>query len=231
MRVIVFDLDDTLYDELTYVQSGFKAVAVYLEKEHGINADQSFAQMWKILEEDGRGRVFDQALRYFGLYSREKAVRCLSIYRKHKPDIRLSDEAARCLQRLSHYPLYIVTDGNKLVQHQKVLALDLYAKVKGCFITHRYGIKNAKPSSYCFEKIAELEKCPPQQIVYIGDNPQKDFVGLRPLGFRTIRLMQGQHKGRVMAENYEADRQIRSLDQLTETFLFELAGGGDGECR
>jgi putative hydrolase of the HAD superfamily len=31
--VLVFDLDETLYDELTYVTSGLKVVAGYVEEE------------------------------------------------------------------------------------------------------------------------------------------------------------------------------------------------------
>ena len=32
--IIVFDLDDTLYEEITYVRSGFKAVASYLSQTY-----------------------------------------------------------------------------------------------------------------------------------------------------------------------------------------------------
>ena len=31
--VIVFDLDDTLYDEINFVKSGFKEIASYLNNE------------------------------------------------------------------------------------------------------------------------------------------------------------------------------------------------------
>ena len=33
IKVIIFDLDDTLYLERTFVESGFKAVAEYIEKK------------------------------------------------------------------------------------------------------------------------------------------------------------------------------------------------------
>jgi putative hydrolase of the HAD superfamily len=38
--IIVFDLDDTLYEEITYVRSGFKAVANYLSKNYKIETTE-----------------------------------------------------------------------------------------------------------------------------------------------------------------------------------------------
>ncbi len=222
MKAIAFDLDDTLYDELTYVQSGFREVANYLHRQYNLEACESFAYMWQWLERKGRGAVFDQTLRHYGLFSKKEARQCVTVYRKHIPDIKLSAEGERCLTRLKHYPVYIVTDGNKLVQHNKLMALGLYERVKHCFITHRHGIRHAKPSPYCFEKIAKRERCRPDEIVYIGDNPRKDFVGLKPLGFKTIRIRQGQHKNIIADENYEAEVTIESLDQVNEDLLSHM---------
>lgn len=217
--VIVFDLDDTLYDEMTYVRSGFQAVADHLQQAYGLDAGEIFRQMCGILATDGRGRVFDHLLERYELFSARNVKKCLSVYRNHIPQIKLSEEGARCLQRLKNHPLYIVTDGNKLVQHNKLKALGLYGKVNHCFITHRHGIKHAKPSPYCFEKITAWEKCLPQQVVYVGDNPQKDFKGIRPLGFKTVRVKQGQHQNVTVPPEEEAQYMILSLDELDEEYI------------
>lgn len=92
-------------------------------------------------------------------------------------------------------PLYIVTDGNKIVQNNKIEALNLRKHIKKDFITHRFGKKHSKPSTYCFEKIRKLENVNPEDIVYIGDNPNKDFVNIKELGFRTIRIKKVPLKG------------------------------------
>lgn len=219
--VLVFDLDDTLYDELTYVHSGFRAVSSFLEAEYNLPAEASFPWMMERLA-GGRGTIFDDLLRTYGMYSKGLVWKCVSVYRGHKPDIRLSEGAVKCLERFRDYPKYTVTDGNKIVQTNKIKALGLTDVMKGCFVTHRYGIRHAKPSPYCFMKICEREKVPPQEIVYIGDNPRKDFVGLKPLGFKTVRVLQGQHRDLRMPAEYEAEYQIQSLDELTEEFLESL---------
>lgn len=213
--VIVFDLDDTLYEEITYVRSGFRAVAAFLEKEFTLPAKRTYPALLKILEEEGRGRVFDRLLEREELYSRVNVTRCLAVYRRHRPEIALSPEADRCLKRLNHLPLYIVTDGHKGVQHNKLTALGLYGRVRFCYLTHRYGLDKAKPSPHCFMAICRREKVDPGRVVYIGDNPHKDFVGIKPLGFRTVRVKSGIYRDLVLDERHEAEIAIASLDALT----------------
>lgn len=50
MKVVVFDLDDTLYEELTFVRSGFKSVARLLNEHFQVNArkpSKLCAMFWK----------------------------------------------------------------------------------------------------------------------------------------------------------------------------------------
>jgi putative hydrolase of the HAD superfamily len=219
--VLVFDLDDTLYDETTFVHSGFKAVAAFLYEEFAVPAEQVYSLLAGRLSA-GRGRIFDEVLGQMGIFSRKNVGKCLAVYRSHKPDIALYRDAEECLRRFRQSPLYIVTDGNKLVQQNKLSALGLPSIVKSCFITHRYGLRHAKPSPYCFLKICERERVQPQQVVYIGDNPHKDFVGIKALGFKTVRILRGHFKDILKEDPFEADRRIESLDALTEKLLREI---------
>jgi putative hydrolase of the HAD superfamily len=219
--VIVFDLDDTLYNEMTFVHSGLMAVSKYLESYFMVPLVTSRG-FWEKRIMYGREGILDDILRHFNLYYKKNVRKCLSIYRGHKPEIQIYPEAELCLNKLNQYPKYIVTDGNKLVQHNKVLALDLYNKVDFVFITHRYGLKHAKPSPYCFYKICEREKVNSNQVVYIADNPNKDFVGIKPLGFKTIRVLQGSYKDLKKPPEFEADYNIRSLAELDVELLHAL---------
>ncbi len=215
-KVIVFDLDDTLYDEMSFVRSGFRAVSRTLETRYGISGHEAYEYMVEVLNASGRGKVFDEMLIRFGLRASKYVKECLQTYRQHLPEIRLHEDAARCLNRLAAHPIYIVTDGNKLVQQSKIsaLGLDNDTRIKKCFITRRYGIHREKPSTYCFLRIAELEQVAAQNITYIGDNPRKDFVGIKPQGFRTIRVIRGSHAGVRLTPDFEADVEIMSLDEL-----------------
>jgi putative hydrolase of the HAD superfamily len=94
--------------------------------------------------------------------------------------------------------------------------------VKHYFITHRYGVHNAKPSTYCFLKICEKEGVTPDQVVYIADNISKDFVGIKPIGFKTIQVLTGQYRKLKKTKAYHADRKIHSLNELTDKLITTL---------
>jgi putative hydrolase of the HAD superfamily len=220
--ILVFDLDDTLYPEISYVYSGFRAVAEFIEDKYKVSVRDTLPFMKSYLTQYGRGHVFNECLSNYDINPTRKAINeLIHVYRFHDPTIRLPIESRQCLQRFSHYAKYVVTDGNKVVQLKKLKALDLYdtSYFKKCYITHRYGRSHAKPSSYCFWDICRNEDEKPWNVVYIGDNPNKDFVGIKPEGFRTIRILQGEYKALVVDESMDADCTVGSLNELTEDFL------------
>jgi len=212
--LLVFDLDDTLYDELDYVMSGFLAVANFLEETRELSSKKTFKEMKEILEKQGRGLVFDTLLKNHHLYSKKLVKECLSVYRHHIPQIKIYPDANRLFKRYKDRSLFIVTDGHKIVQDNKIEALHLKEKMEHCYLTNRYGNKNAKPSPYCFILICKRKNVSPRDIVYIADNPYKDFVGLKTLGFQTIRILRGRYRDVKLGKEHEADRTITTLDEL-----------------
>lgn len=220
--ILVFDLDDTLYDEFSYVKSSFKAVASYLSGKLKVNEDKIYIELMEILAKEGRGKIFNIYLEKYGLFSKKEVLSCLHVYRSNYPEIELYSEAKRCLIRFKNYPKYLVTDGNKRVQTTKIKALNLTPVFKRTLPTHNFGVRRAKPSTYVFHKILNWEKANPSDLVYIGDNPSKDFVNLKKEGFHTIRVLTGLYKNVRLSEQYEAENTISSLDELTIDFVNRL---------
>lgn len=220
--ILIFDLDDTLYPELTYVESGFRAVATYLKRRYGWDAAGSHAELVEALEQHGRGRLFDLLLAARGVHSKKAIAACLQVYRQHRPRLSLYPAAEQLLRKLPQRP-YIVTDGHKLVQMRKVEALRLEPRCTRVLITHQHGRHCAKPSTYCFELIRTREKVDWADLVYVGDNPAKDFVNLTPLGVRTVRVLTGQHRQVIAKKGYEAAFVIDDLTALPSV-VPELSG-------
>lgn len=216
--VVIFDLDDTLYPELSYVHSGFKAVADFLSLHVKHKKEDIFQTLIHNLEAKGRGKVFDDTIANYIKPTKKLTKKCLQVYRSHQPSIALYPEAISLLDELNkkNIPVYIVTDGNALVQEKKIKALGLKQFIKKALVTHRYGLSHAKPSSYCFEKITKIENTSPKNIVYIADNPHKDFIGIKPLGFQTIRLKQGMFKDTCKEQKFHAEFEITSLQELKQ---------------
>ena len=212
--VLIFDLDDTLYPEINFVMSGFKAVALWGQSTLKIDQRTSYSQMLEILNTFGRGSVFDKWLAEHNVYSRKIAVEAVQVYRLHIPHISLTADAKNILHKYSNFPLYLVTDGNKHVQARKIKALSLENSFKKIYVTHRYGVKHSKPSPYCFELIKNREQCNWSDMWYIGDNPQKDFVKIKEFGVKTVRVLTGAYSSVVASEEFDADTRIDSLKQL-----------------
>jgi len=215
--ILVFDMDDTLYDELTYVRSGFTAVTRMLAPICDASPAKLLSEMTNLLSAKGRGQVFDDLLALYGQHSRALVARCVKTYRHHKPQITLWPEAADCLTRHQNLPIYVVSDGHKVAQNAKATALGLQKWAKRILLTHRFGIKNAKPSPYCFQRITAWESARPSQVVYIADNPAKDFVGLKKAGFKTIRVRSGQYASIKAKPGHDAERTVDSLAEINFT--------------
>ena len=220
--IIVFDLDEVLYDEKTYVISGFRTVSEFLEKDEAIPKKIIFEYLKRRLK-NCRERIFNDLLDNFRIYSQKNLKKCISVYRTHTPKIKLYSDAKDCLKRLKNYPLYIVTDGNKIVQKNKIKALNLENHIKKIILTSNYGLRNSKPSTFCFQKICDMEKTSPTNLVYIGDDPHKDFVGLKREGFKTIRLFKGRFKNERLSKEFEADYKIKSLKEINEKFIKKIS--------
>ena len=211
--LLIFDLDDTLYEEETFVLSGFKAVASMARSRWQLDPKETENTLKTLLKTQGRGTIFDTWLKQNGLYSQQAVKTCVQCYRSHKPDIRLNSAAQLLLPQLPK-PLYLVTDGNKQVQANKVKALGIEHYFKKILITHRYGIKHAKPSIYCFDRIRQLEKCQWPDMMYIGDNPNKDFINLNRQGAVTVRLLTGMFKNLKVPQTADAKHTLKDLKEL-----------------
>ena len=212
--IVALDLDDTLYPEETFVHSGFAAVAGALAERWGVDAEEAFAVMRRSLEERGRGRQFDDVVDHLGLSGRQSVADLVKTYRHHTPSISLPEESRKALERLRPRPLYVVTDGHKVVQQAKIDALGIGPLIRHAYVTHRYGIASRKPSTRVFELMMRRERCRPRDVVYVGDDPSKDFRGLRPLGIHTIRVATGRHASAVVASDEDAERTLAGMVEV-----------------
>jgi putative hydrolase of the HAD superfamily len=223
--ITVFDLDDTLYLERDFARSGFAAAGRWLEQEGG---PAGLADMCLRLFEDGRrGRIFDEAVETLGIGSDPACVRRLiEIYRGHRPDIALAPDAARYLADPQLGPLALITDGRAATQRAKVMSLGIQERFGLIVYTGALGPGRGKPHPDAFMRVEEWAKPGPLSLVYVADNPLKDFVTPRARGWWTVQIVRPDRVHRVAAPDaaHAAHAQIVTLDALEEC-LNDLAGG------
>ncbi len=213
---LAFDIDDTLYLEREYVRSGFEHVGRWAKKELGI---EKFAERsWSLFVAGHRGKIFDEVLKESGVRSRPFVVeRLVALYRSHPAEIRLLPDALACLQAVRNRALLVViSDGACEAQQNKVRALELEHWFDLILLTEKFGERCRKPSPILFRWVQEQFQLRPDRCCYVADNPLKDFVAPRGLGWKTIRIRrQGGLYSTVEASNtFGADHELPDLSRL-----------------
>ena len=192
ITTVVFDLDDTLYDEIEYCRSGLAAVSESLAGSSVLqSADRIFAALWDQFTAGNRTKIFNTALETLGIeYDDERIQELICVYRSHPPTISLPVDSRNVLSELkTDYTLALLTDGFLPAQQLKVQALGIEDFFEIILYTEKLGRECWKPSPVGFEKITQSLNEVPARMVYVGDNEKKDFIAPNKLGFSTIQLI------------------------------------------
>lgn len=207
--IVVFDLDDTLYSEMDYVLSGYKYLAVLIEKTYGKNTYQSFLDALSLDYED----VFEYVIKVHELPDSLKKHLILA-YRYHVPNIQLHEGVQLVLSELKslNIPVYLITDGRGITQRLKVISLGIKDYFNKIFISEEVGA--GKPELYSFLAIEALHKN--KSIVYIADNPKKDFIAPKELGWGTIGILNADTRIHLLTDNHiqAADVWLKEFKEL-----------------
>lgn len=222
VRVIVCDLDDTLYPEREYVISGFRAVAEAGRSIYGVAGLEDACV--SLFEAGHRGNIFQQALRALGMETPGQAMieTLLGAYRNHRPAITLYEDVREVLPELSRVGrLALLTDGYLPPQRLKVEALGLIGRFDPIVFTEELGRDSWKPSPAGFMLIESMCKMKPGHCLYIGDNPAKDFLAPRTLGWRTIRIRRPktEHSAAIAFGDRAAETEVVDFHQLARSLV------------
>ncbi len=220
IKALVLDLDDTIYLEREYVQSGFRAVAEYLEEEGVTSADAIFDSLWGHFSRGGRGDAFDRLMEQFDIASDTASVNTLvSLYRDHDPRIGLAEPGP--FSELLNAPvvLALISDGWLDTQKAKLRALDLDDSFSAVVFTDQWGRDYWKPHHRAFERVERDLGLDGKALAYVADNPAKDFIAPNQREWLTVRLrLPGQlhYADEPEAPTASPAREVSSLAQLLD---------------
>lgn len=93
-----------------------------------------------------------------------------------------------CIELLEYlkpkYPMTIITNGFKEVQHQKMTNSKLLPYFQHMVISEDVG--HQKPASEIFEFALKVNNCKPQEVLMIGDNVEADIQGAKNAGIDSV---------------------------------------------
>jgi len=218
LKAIIFDLDDTLYPEKEFVMSGFQIVSGYLAKKYKLNPLKIFNILKTDFEKGIRGKNFNLILGKLKL-PKQELKKIITIYRNHKPKIKLYLDAKQLLMYLSKnkkIKMALISDGPVKTQRNKLAALKIDNIFDAVTLSDSLGKKYRKPHQRPFNVTLKKLKIKPKEAIYIADNPQKDFRGAKKLGIFTIRIKRkkGVYTNVEESKKNRADLVITNLGRI-----------------
>ncbi len=184
----MFDLDDTLYQELDFLKSAYRFISKQLEEVLQVSVYEEMLAKYQRKE-----NAFHWLLQtYASELNGWESGMLIQMYREHIPEINMSEDTRNFLElvRKARIPMGLITDGRAVTQRNKLRALGIENLFCDIIISEEFG--SEKPDEKNFRFFAE--KYPAREFYYFGDNTIKDFIAPKILGWKTICLRdQGFH--------------------------------------
>ncbi|MCP4161394.1 MAG: HAD family hydrolase [Deltaproteobacteria bacterium] len=214
IKALLFDIDNTLVNRDYAFTMYIKDFVKRNQNSFGSKCYDSVIE--EILQIDDRGR-FDRSLfieKILGMFpglnmSKEE------FWADHKtlPDfVRNEYEVQEMIKRLKEdYNLAIVSNGSGDMQRMKMRYAGLESLFTEYFISGEIGIE--KPDSKIFTKALDSLKCLPEDAVMIGDDMDRDILGAKKTGIKTIMISSAENR-RKNADKNIADIVIDNILEL-----------------
>ena len=222
IRVVTFDLDNTLWDvEPTLLQAEQAQQAWLLEHRPGAVEGYDHEALWQfkksvwrrhphLLHNVSEMRIqmlyeLQIAAGYGEEAARSGARDAFSAFLQERHKVVLYEEALGVLRSLSRrFTLGALTNGNA----------DIYKTDAGeyfdfAFLAEEIGA--GKPHPDMFRAALEQSGASPAEIVHVGDHPDHDIRGASAVGMRTVWM---NPRGMEWPGGERADREIDNLLQL-----------------
>lgn len=186
-----FDLDGTLYDEFEFVSQAYRSIAEYISmrsaKSQSVSEILLFMQSVWLEYGSSKKDLFQLSFEKFGVKPELADIKeCVQRYRIGEVNLVLSERAKYILDLLKRErkSLFLVTDGDSLLQRRKIeiLGLRKWFPEDSIFISGDYGKEYQKPNIAILNYIEKTIKLKEKRIAYFGDR-EIDKIFAEKAGF------------------------------------------------
>ncbi|MCD8050362.1 MAG: HAD-IA family hydrolase [Clostridiales bacterium] len=221
IKVVIFDIDNTLYSFDAAHQVAFAALLDYAQRELDIAPDE-FRRLHKEMNQELKGRmgncaaIHNRLIRYQNILERldkpiGHALRMSDLYWNTLLDVmQPSPGAVETAERLKErgLKLGVGTDMTARMQFVKLERLGLLPYID--FLVSSEEAQAEKPAPALFARCVEKAGVRPEECLFVGDNLEKDVHGAQAAGLQALWYRpQGAAEG-------TAERSITALDRLPD---------------
>ncbi|MBQ5534439.1 MAG: HAD-IA family hydrolase [Lachnospiraceae bacterium] len=218
IKAVIFDLDDTLISEYQFIVSGYRYMAEYMTGRTGRTPKETEDKLWE-LSKTSYANVFNRLFDEWGIpYSDADIKELVAVYRDHPARLTFYPDVLPALQGIKDkgIPMGIISDGDPGRQRNKLKTVDGDRWFDHVILTDEFGgARYRKPDPRGFVTMTELMGVDASQMIYVGDNPAKDFHIAQDMPVRTARITRenGIYNDR---EYLDGIRETWSIDSLVD---------------
>ncbi len=218
IKAVIFDLDNTLVDFMAMKEAAIEAaVLAMIDAGLKMSKERSKKVIYEIYEEEGieDQKVFDKFLtKEFGIIDyRIHAAGIIGYRRAREAALVLYPHVQLALMELIKrgLKLAVVSDAPRLQAWLRLCQLNLH-HLFDIVITFEDTNKK-KPDPEPFEKALQQLQVKAEEAIMVGDWAERDIVGAKLLGMKTIFARYGNRFGTVNSgADYEIDDVMQILD-------------------
>ena len=218
IKAIIFDLDNTLLDFVKMKQFAVKA-AITAMIEAGLNVDEekAYKDIFDLYVSKGweNQQVFDDYLNQTvgNVSNKILAAGIVSYRRAREATLLVYPNVNKTLIELIKMgiQLSVVSDAPSREAWMRLYYLNLHHVFDPVLTFDDTGVR--KPSPKPFEMALEMMRSTPDEVLMIGDWPERDVVGAKQIGIKTIFARYGDTFGTV---DSGADWDVNDIYELVD---------------
>lgn len=216
IKLIIFDLDGTLYDPDLYFKSAFKVISKFLARDIiDESASKIEKKLWFFRRKKGSmyKKLFDDVLFHYGVKNKELVKKLVKLFHSAPlTNLKPYDDASEIIEFLSKdHVLAVVTHGNSEKQSEKLKGLKLLKYFD--FVISAKDEKISKTDKKLYAKVLKKGYAP-REVLYVADNPLTDFIACKRLGIKTVRILRGEFAKTKVAKEYNSEFKIKDFYEL-----------------
>ena len=202
IKAIIFDLDNTLLDFVKMKQFAVKAaITAMIEAGLDVDEEKAYKDIFDLYVEKGweNQQVFDDYLNQtVGKVSNKiLAAGIVSYRRAREATLLVYPNVNKTLIELIKMgiQLSVVSDAPSREAWMRLYYLNLHHVFDPVLTFDDTGVR--KPSPKAFEMALDILQAKPDEVLMIGDWPERDVVGAKQIGMKTIFARYGDTFGTV----------------------------------
>ena len=205
IKVVIFDLDDTLYDYKSLNEAAIEKLSDFVKDNLGVN-NEDFYLAFEKARNDTKNHLEDVASSHNRIIYFQKTLENLNInpflfslemydfyWGFILENMKLYEYVIELFTFIKNNDIKIgiCTDLTTNIQHKKIRKLGISKYIDAIVTSEEAG--REKPNRIIFEMVLKKLEVDRYETLYVGDNYDRDIVGASDIGMRAV-LYSGNNK-------------------------------------